>query len=70
MREVTYTNQDDLRAAFWEQNPDLVCRTNRRGNPLPQNQQPADTRMTFVDWIDMLQRDGQISEALAERATL
>ena len=64
------TSQKALREEFWETFTELPCRTNRRGNPLPQNEQPADTRMAFVDWIDMLQRDGDISEQLADRATL
>lgn len=66
----TYTNQQQLRDAFWEQFSDAPCRRNRRGNPKPQNEQPTDTRCAFVNWIDSLARDGQISEALASRATL
>ena len=31
---------------------------------------PTDTRCAFNDWLDALQKDGQISEALADRATL
>lgn len=67
---MTYTNQEQLREAFWAQFPELECRKNRRGNPKPQNEQPADTRMAFIDWIDSLQRNSQISDALANRATL
>lgn len=64
------TTQKQLREEFWSTFPELVCRTNRGGNPLPQNDQPADTRMAFVDWIDHLQKSGEISEQLAQRATL
>jgi hypothetical protein len=35
-----------------------------------QNKQPADIRMAFVDYVDMLSRDGTISEQLAQRVTL
>lgn len=30
----------------------------------------ADTRCAFVDYIDMLHRNGQISDALAQNITL
>lgn len=36
---------------------------------LPQNSQPADTRIAYVDYVDMLARNGQISETLASKAT-
>jgi hypothetical protein len=64
-----FTNQPDLRAAFWDANPGLVCRT-RRGRILPQNEQPCDTRAAWVDYVDNAARNGDISEALAQRATL
>jgi hypothetical protein len=31
---------------------------------------PADVRVEFVDFVDMLAKDGHISEALAQRVTL
>lgn len=70
----TYTNQKQLRRAFFEAFPDLPRRRYRyawssseKNAPLVY---PVDTRCTFVDWLDALQRSGQISEALADRATL
>ena len=63
----TYTTQRGprgLRAEFWRQHHYYPRR------PGGHNRQTADTRMAFVDWIDSLQRDGQISEALAQRAAL
>ncbi len=66
----TYHTQTELRAGFWDEHPDLECRRNRAGNPKRQNDQPADTRMAFVDWIDSLERNDAISEELAERVTL
>lgn len=63
-------NQTELRADFWKQHPHLVCRTNRRGNPKRQNDQPADTRMAFVDYVDILAKSGSISDKLAQSVTL
>jgi len=65
----TYTNQQQLRAAFWGEHPTLQRRTipNYSGNG---RMHVTDTRCAFCDWIDSLQRSGQISEALAQRATL
>jgi len=59
------TNQVDLRALFWESNPQFT----RRGRQT-QNKYPADIRMSFVDFVDSMKRDGRISEALGRRATL
>ena len=73
MTMTTYriTTQRQLREEFWSNFPDLECRINHNtGNPLRQNKQPTDTRMAFVDWVDQLERSGEISERLAERATL
>ena len=67
----TYTTQQQLRAAFWGELPDWLTGNARiyvRGQR--QNDYPADTRTAWCDWIDSLQRSGQISEALAQRATL
>ena len=59
------TTQQEIRRQFWMQYTG--------GERLPgwaQNQYPAATRCAFVDYIDFLQRNGDISEALAYRATL
>lgn len=63
------TNQKQVRQAFWEQHPSLPRRRikNYRGDGL---MHVTDTRCAFVDFIDYLHRDGQISEALAQRVTL
>jgi hypothetical protein len=63
-----FTTQKQVRSAFWaefEARPDYVPQFRK-----PQNQCPTDTRCAFVDYVDSLARDGQISEALAERVTL
>lgn len=68
-RTYQITTQTELRRAFWAQFPDLDRRT------IPDHEgagrmHKADARCAFVDWIDSLCRDGQISPTLAERATL
>jgi hypothetical protein len=65
------TNQKQVRAAFWNQLPDYLegeARIFVKGRR--QNQYPTDTRCAFVDFVDMLARNGDISESLAQRVTL
>jgi len=68
------TNQKQIRAAFWEAFPDLPRRRYRyspnRSDKTAELVYPTDTRCAFVDFLDQLQRDGIISEALADRGTL
>jgi hypothetical protein len=68
------TNQKQIRAAFWEAFPDLPRRRYRyspnRSDKTAELVFPIDTRCAFVDFVDHLQRSGNISEALANRATL
>lgn len=66
------TNQKDLRKAFWQDNSNVSRRRipnedSHLGKP---TRYVTDTYCAFVDWIDMLARDGVISESLAQRATL
>lgn len=61
------TNQKDLRAAFWDAHPKLSL--SRRANK-KQNDYPADIRMAWCDYVEYMHRDGNISDALANRATL
>lgn len=65
-----FTTQTAIHEDFWNEHPHLVCKVNRRGNPLPQNAQPCDTRAAFVEYVDMLARNESISPALAQRVTL
>jgi hypothetical protein len=71
---TTFTNQKQLRRAFFEAFPDLPRRRYRYSwNPKDKTAElvyPIDTRCAFVDWLDALHRAGQISDALAARATL
>ena len=62
------TTQKQVRAAFWrdfESRPGYVPQFRRE-----QNKCPTDTRVAFVDYVDSLCRNGEISEALAQRVTL
>lgn len=66
------TNQRDLRKAFWRDHADCPSIARRKirnysGNGTMHN---TDTRCAFVDWIDALSKDGQVSQELAQRATL
>ena len=60
----TYTNQRQLRRAFWEQHPEASKRRGREGDYL------TDTRVLFCDWIESLVRAGEITPALCNRVTL
>jgi len=66
---MTYTNQKQIRAAFWGQHPEADRRkiTDHAGTG---KMHTTDTRCAFVDFVDHLCRSNQISEALANRTTL
>lgn len=68
--QTRITNQRDLRREFWATFPELSRKRSRIFTGPMQNAYCADTRMAFVDWLDGLQKGGQISGKLAERATL
>lgn len=59
------TTQKELRAAFWD-----LHRNYQRRPGWTQNQYPADVRMIWCDFVECLSRNGDISDALANRATL
>jgi hypothetical protein len=63
------TNQKQIRAAFWAAHPDL-SRHKYRWTGGKEWFYTTDTRCAFVDFLDSLARNGEISEALAARATL
>jgi hypothetical protein len=61
-----YTTQAQLRAAFWAQLPNAsTYRKSKR-----QNEQPCDVRMAWCDFVEEMHRNGDISDTLAQRATL
>jgi hypothetical protein len=63
------TTQAAVRAAFWNDLGVMGAPGTRKPGKT-QNNYPADVRMAWVDYVDMLQRSGEISEALAFRVTL
>ena len=71
---MTYTTQKEIRAAFWQTHPDADRRRYRYSWSSNDKTAPlvycTDTRCAFVDFLDYLRQSGQISEALANRATL
>ena len=57
----------EVRAAFWEDHGQFRHMYRKTWR---QNQYSATIRTAFVDYVDSLQKSGQITEALAARATL
>lgn len=62
------TTQAEVRGGFWAAHSSLRDKYYRAS--LRQNDYPADVRAAFVAYVDMLARDGSISESLASRVTL
>lgn len=64
----------EIRALFWETHPGLPRRRYRYSwNPRDKSAElvyPIDTRCAFVDFIDALHRNGQITDRTADRITL
>ena len=61
------TTQAQVRAAFWQGNEHLRAAFNRNKR---QNEYSATIRSEWVEFVDMLAREGEISEALAASVTL
>lgn len=59
------STQAALRTAFWEAHPQFK----RRGRT-KQNAYNATIRAAWCDFVEQTRRSGDISEALADRATL
>jgi hypothetical protein len=66
---MIYTTQRQVRRAFWEAHPNLPKRKikNYSGNG---TMHVTDTRCAFTDFIDMLSKNDNISQELAQRVTL
>lgn len=64
------TNQKQLRRLFWQQHPELAHLHRRTVKCGDHCDYPTDVRVSFVDWLDRLHRDEQVSDRLAYRATL
>lgn len=61
-----YTSQKQLRKAFWQ----CVCDECGIDYTGKKTKFDLDLNMTFNNWIDGLQKDGEISSNLRDRATL
>ena len=57
--------QSEVRSSFWDNNPIF-----QRKPGWSQNDYHADIRAAFVDYVDLLVRTGDITEALSQRVTL
>ena len=57
----------EIRKQFWVEFPEFKSeyKANKR-----QNSYSCDCRYTFVNWVDYLQKDGIITEKLANKVTL
>lgn len=67
------TTQKEVRKQFWQELQSANPNGGRCYGPIghySHNNYPTDIRVWFCDFIDRLQRSGDISEALAQRATL
>lgn len=67
MTAFTYATEAQVRAAFWQGNEHLRAQF-KRGKR--QNDYNATIRSEWVEFVDMLARDGHISESLASNVTL
>ena len=69
--QIMLTTQKQICAAFWRDHQVMEDQARCRGTfTKGQNAQVADTRVAFCDYVDMLSRSGEISQALAQRVTL
>jgi len=59
-----YTTQKQLRKTFWEHHPTLKQKNKT------QNNYNATIRTMWVDFVDVMQKSGLITETLASKATL
>lgn len=64
-KQFIYTSQRELRKAFWQLCDELGINTNGKRTKF-------NTTLScyFLDWIDTLQKDGDISERLRNHACL
>ena len=66
----SYTTQPQVRRAFWESGPEGLSYVQELAYKRRKKEFRVDIRMAFVDFVDALQRNGNISAALAQRVTL
>ena len=71
MKAIRLTTQRQIRRAFWQAHPNYEFQAREAGIfSKGQNAQCATVRCDFCDFVEMLVRSGEISEALAQRVTL
>jgi len=66
-KQTTMKTITAVRKAFWETHPEFKSEYRKTWR---QNKYRTDIRCAFVDFTDSLCKEGQITEALANRATL
>ena len=64
------TTQGQVRRSFWDCTQYDEVEEKRLKRAREGKDYRTDVRCAFVDYVDMLRRDGEISEALAHRVTL
>jgi hypothetical protein len=64
---MPYTTQKQVRQAFWDSFPEFKPDFQIKKR---QNDYKCDIRVSFVDFVDSLRRNGDISEKLANNVTL
>lgn len=65
------TTQKQVREEFWAVHPHFDEQARAAGiRSKRQNAQCATVRCAFIEFVDHMQRDGDINEALAQRVTL
>ncbi len=69
MKKYRITSEDQLIDEFWQTFPNLNRKkiTNYSGYG---EMYVTDTRCAFCDWLDMLSKNGDISQEMASNATL
>ena len=60
-----FTTQSQVRAAFWQ-----GWKNRPRPKKMKDGDYPTDVRVEFVEFVDMLSKDGHITEQLARKVTL
>lgn len=63
-----FTTEKQVRKEFWNQHPVLKAKYYKKGQP--QNDYNATVRTIFVDWIDSMNKAGQIPTDTADEVTL
>lgn len=63
-------NRIEVLTSFWRDIATLEMRLQCSGKPMSHNDFPVDVRVAFCEYVDALEKSGQISEDLARVITL